>query len=262
MCERAYRKVAEQWNDVASQLQTLNDQFGLNLEVGLHSITLYGMKVGKLSGVLLAEVEVDRTLLKSGMKEASGYQASKHGRHTLHSWADEHGPMTGVFYTTTLLVFGRTVEDVAAALDVLDGKSPSLSGQNSPLAAKAPAGALLVARSVNLAKADLPWKSPLISQSESLCIALGLKGDDLFFEGQLVATSAERRAAAEGRVPGGPRHGAVAARLDRRGLRSCWTPRRSRSTARRSASNGARRIGDVWTQAEKAYETWQQAAQR
>jgi len=135
---QAFAAVTERWNDVETRLHCLRDAFGLDLAAGLHSITLYGDQFGKPTGVLIANVDVDRRVLEAEMKEAPGYRADKHGPHTLHSWADEHGPLIGVFYSRTVLVFGRTAADVAAAVDVLDGKSPNLAGRDSPLARRSP----------------------------------------------------------------------------------------------------------------------------
>ena len=139
--EKAYAAVTERWGRAGTALQSLRDEFGLDLAIGLHSVTLYGKQFGKPTGVLIANVDVDRGALEGKMKEASGYKTEPHGSHTLHSWADEHGPLTGVFYSSTVLVFGRSAADVAGAVDVLDGKSPNLAGKDSPLAAKVPAGA-------------------------------------------------------------------------------------------------------------------------
>ena len=50
--------------------ERLRDEFGLDLAEGLHSITLYGNQFGKPTGVLLANVDVDREMLEAQMKEA------------------------------------------------------------------------------------------------------------------------------------------------------------------------------------------------
>ena len=157
--ERAYRAVAEEWPDQAEgQVDWLHDEFGLDLQSGLHSITIYGKKLGNPTGVLIAQVDVNKEMLEGKLKEASGYEASEHGKHTVHSWDNgEHGPAALMFYGPTTLIVGRTAADVSAAADVLDGKAPNLtSKKKSPLAAKVPAEAMLVARATGVSRPSCP----------------------------------------------------------------------------------------------------------
>ena len=253
--QKAYPKAADEWYDIFSQLERLNAEFGLNLENGLHSITVYGNQLGNLSGVLLANVEVDQIALESGMTGATGYQASKHRTHTLHSWSDEHGPMTGVFYTPKQLLFARSTEEVTAALDVLDGKSPSLEGKNSTLAASIPAGAFFVGRAIALANAELPWQSPLVKQSESLNVALGLKDDKVFFEGQLTAKSVEAASQFKDLIQGG--RAMVLLHLPPTPELTKLLDAVKITVKDKSVSVDFRAsVDEVWAEAEKAYEKW------
>jgi hypothetical protein len=252
----ALAAVTEQWNDVQTRLDCLRDEFGLDLAKGLHSITLYGNQFGKPTGVLIANVDVDRKMLEAEMEQAPGYKPEKHGSHTLHSWADEHGPLTGVFYSGSILVFGRTAADVAAAVDVLDGKSPNLAGKDSPLAAKVPTGAAFVGRALGLADADLPWKSPLMKQSESVATSLTVSQDTIDCEVRLVTKSAEAAPLLKDVIHGalamvslqvGPHPGMTdlfaAVKIDVRG---------KTVTVKWRAP-----VADVWTQAEEAFERWE-----
>ena len=98
--------------------------------------------------------------------------------------------MALMFYAKSTLIVGRSADDVSAAADVLDGKAPNLtSKKKSPLAAKLPADAMLVARAVGVAEADLPVKSPLLKQCDSLSLSFGIKEDEVFLDGELVAKS-------------------------------------------------------------------------
>ena len=191
--EKAFQAASEEWPDqLEGHMDRLHDEFGLDLQNGLHSITVYGKQLGEPTGVLIANVDVNKELLEWNMKDAPGYAATTHGKHTLHSWSDHHGPMTGVFYTATTLVFGRSVEDVSAALDVLDGKAASLATKESPLTAKIPENAMFVGRAVGVAESTIPSdESPLVKQTESVAIAFGINGDEVWLDADLVAKSAE-----------------------------------------------------------------------
>ena len=66
-------------------------------------ITIYGKKLGNPTGVLIAQVDVNKEMLEGKLKEASGYEASEHGKdRTVHSWDNgEHGPAALMFYGPT-----------------------------------------------------------------------------------------------------------------------------------------------------------------
>jgi hypothetical protein len=257
--EKAYAAVAERWSDADAALQSLRVEFGLDLAKGLHSITLYGNQFGKPTGVLIANVEVDRATLEAKMKEAPGYTTGRHGSHTLHSWADENGPLCGVFYSSTVLVFGRTLADVAAAVDVLDGKSPCLAGKDSPLAAKVPAGATFVGRALGLANADLPWKSPLLKQSESVATALTVNDDTVRCEVRLVARSAEAAPLLKDVIQGAVAMVKMKFGPDP-GLTELFKTLKIDVADKTATVAWHAPVADVWTQAERAFEQWEQAS--
>jgi hypothetical protein len=192
--EKSYQAMAEEWPDqLEGHMDSLHDDFGIDMQNGLHSITVYGKKLGKPTGVLIAHVDVNKELLENQLKQAAGYETVEHGKHTVHCCdSGEHGPLALMFYGPTTLIVGRSADDVKAAADVLDGKAPNLaSKKKSSLAAKVPADAMLVARAVGLSEADLPVKSPLLKQSESVCLSFGIKEDEVFLDGELVAKSAD-----------------------------------------------------------------------
>jgi hypothetical protein len=87
-------------------------------------------------------------------------------------------------------VFGASEADVKAALDVLDGKKPSLA-KSSPLAAASSAGALLVARVAGLADVKLPIESPIIKQTEAVSLTLGENNYEAYLAADLSAKDAK-----------------------------------------------------------------------
>ncbi len=257
---KAFAAVTEHWSEYAKQMEELRDDFGLNLAEGLHSVTLYGHQFGEPTGVLIANVDVDRKVLESQMKGAQGYRAVKHGSHTLHSWADKHGPMTGVFYSSTVLVFGRAAADVAAAIDVLDGKTPNLAGKDSPLAVKVPAGATFVGRAIRLADADLPWKSPLLKQSESVVTSLTVGNDAIDGEVQLMAKSADVVPLIKDVIRGVIAMGTLEFGPDPK-LTDLFKAIKINAAGKTVTVTWHVSVADVWTQAEKAFERWEQVSQ-
>jgi hypothetical protein len=256
---KAFAAVAEKWSDVESRLDSLRGDFGLDLAKGLHSITLYGNKFGKPTGVLIANVDVDQTKLEAAMKEATGYKAQRHGSHSLHSWADEHGPLTGAFYSSTLLVFGRTAAEVAAAIDVLDGKSPNLAGKTSLLAAKVPVGAAFVGRALGLADADLPWKSPMLKQSESVAVSLTVSDETVACEVCLVAKSAEAAPLLKNVIHGGIALATLELGPDP-GLTQLFDAVKINVADKAVTVRWSASVTDIWEQAERAFERWEQAS--
>lgn len=189
--QRAYAKEVSQWKDVKNRMAAIRDQMCMDPTTDLHGITLYGPKPGHTEGVMLVQAAVDQHQFVSKVSKAPGYRTAEHGAHKLHAWTQADGPVSSAFLGANLVLLAKTDADVTAALDVLDGKSPSLAGRSSPLAAEAPAGTILLIRAMGLADAKLPFQSPLVKQSESLDLVLGENKGQSFSEARLVAKSAE-----------------------------------------------------------------------
>jgi hypothetical protein len=124
------------------------------------------------------------------------YNATGYDNHTLHAWTErkdnpgEH-TVTGCVFGPELLIVGRDAAEVKAALDVLGGKSAVLAGSDSPLAGEVPEGAVVMAGVTGLAEAELPFKSPIINQSELFWAALGERDGEVFGKLKFVAKSNE-----------------------------------------------------------------------
>ena len=107
----------------------------------------------------------------------------------MHSWThkDHRGerPVTGAFYKDKCMVFSGSKAEVEAALDVMDGKKPSLTCE--VLAAKVPAGTTMLARVVGIA--ETPCKSKLAKEIESAGIVIGENEGKSFLHVKVVAKS-------------------------------------------------------------------------
>lgn len=168
----------------------IRDQWGIDLRKDLHGMTMYGPKVGEHKAILIVYADVNRKLLEEKAPKASGHKTAKVGAFEIHAWTHKaHGherPAAGAFFKDNVIVFGGSADNVKAALEVLDGKRPSLAGKDSALTAKVPAGTTVLARAIALDEAKLPVKSPLVKQSVSLSIDMGENEGNSFFHGKLV----------------------------------------------------------------------------
>jgi len=194
--QRAYDRCLAECPNAREHLSEVRGMLGFDLTEDIQDITFCGNEIKKGSGVAILRAQVDQPYLLDKVRGAHGYKSSPHGSYTLHSWTHNRGKhhehqVTGCFHTPTELVFGRTEAEVITALDVLDGKSPSLAGSDSSLAAKVPAGTTIVVRVQGLADADLPTKSPLLKQSEALSLVMGEHDGESFATVRLQTRSDE-----------------------------------------------------------------------
>jgi hypothetical protein len=193
--EKAYYKVTETFQDAEKHIEAAGGRLGLDVRKDLFGLTLYGSKIGKPEGVLIVHANVDQKSVLEKAEKAPDHQVAKYGSYEVHSWTDKirnhQHSMSGAFYKPSVIVFAPTVDLVKAALDVLDGKSPSLAGTDSPLAAKIPEGTTVVARAIGLSEVKLPWKSPLVTQCDTFNLVMGERQGESFAEAKLATKSAE-----------------------------------------------------------------------
>lgn len=195
--QQAYGKYLELNPEAEKQLAKLRQQFGFELKKDLHGITLYGSrlaKLGKDDGVLLIHADLNRSTAESLVRLGADYRASAYQGYELHRWTESKDKpdahvMFGTFCKSDLVLIGSSEREVKAALDVLDGRTASLAGTAAPLAAALPEGAVVVARARGLAEAELPFKSPLVTQSETFSLVVGERNGESFAEARLLTKS-------------------------------------------------------------------------
>jgi hypothetical protein len=198
------QNVCRQWSqthkDAEPRLAEVRRRWNIDPCKDLHAATFYAKQISKDAGVAIVHATVDREYLLAKVKESPDHRLSRHGPYELHTWTIAKGTpfargMSGAFFKPGVLVFAGATAEVTAALDVLDGTRPNLVGKDSVskdsiskdsvMTAPVPAGTMVLARAVRLSEADLPWKSPLLTQSDTLGIALGEDKAEVFFEGRL-----------------------------------------------------------------------------
>ena len=130
--QNAYHKCMEMHKDAAEHMDKITGIIGMDPRKDLHGITIYAKDFDKCNGVLILHAEVNQTLLKAAVAVAPEHKVTKHGDIEVHTWAAKgpHGshPAAGAFFKPNVLVFGGSADAVAAALDVLAGKSSGVSG--------------------------------------------------------------------------------------------------------------------------------------
>jgi len=157
----------------------------------LHGVTLYGERLKKGVGVAIVHATVDQKLLEEKAKMAPDHRVLTYGKHQLHSWRKGERRECGAFFKPDVIVFGSSIEEVSAALDVLDGAKPSFAGKEPPVCSEILPGAVWVAGAVGLSEAKLPCQSPILKQADSLVLAIGENQGKVFVQGTLAVKKAE-----------------------------------------------------------------------
>jgi hypothetical protein len=121
-----------------ARMEKLAEKLGMNPMEDVLGATVYSSSYGGEVGVGLVYVKkLDRQKMLSLLKEkAPNHKTTEYGSRTLCSVSiGHHGKkmeVTGTFATDKLIVVAADVEQVKAALDVLDGKKPGLA-KDAPL---------------------------------------------------------------------------------------------------------------------------------
>ncbi len=203
------QNVCRQWTathkDAERRLAEVRRRWNIDPCQDLHAATFYGKQISREAGVAIVRATLDRQRLLAKAKELPDHRLSRHGPYDVYTWTVAKGTprarsMSGAFFQPGVLVFAGQAAEVTATLDVLDGTTPNLAGKHSVakvsasedsasgdsvMTAPVPAGTMVLARAVRLSEANLPWKSPLLTQSDTLSIVWGEDRAVVFFEGRL-----------------------------------------------------------------------------
>lgn len=191
LVERAYLAGSQQWSQVELWLSIASYEVGVDPRVDLHGVTLFGTRLGKLEGIALLHAEMQPSVMISRAKAENGYQAGDYGKHQIHSWSDGTRTVAGAFFQPTLLVVARSEKEVQEALDVLDGKAPSLAAEKPPVVEAGPRGSMLAAWAQGLDAASLKLRSPAIKKSKAVGLFVGENGGRVFASAKLVMESGD-----------------------------------------------------------------------
>ena len=182
-------------NDSGKHFDMIRDKIGVDLRKDLHGVTLYGPDTDKAHAVAIVFSTVNQKLLLDKAAKATDHKVTKHGSIDIHSWTEKHGskthPAAGAFYKPDVLVFAAKVEGVAAAIDVLDGKSAGITDPKSPLGIRVKPGTIVLARAIAIRPET---RCPVLKQAESFRVALGEHDGKSFYRASLVMKSPEAAA--------------------------------------------------------------------
>jgi hypothetical protein len=167
---------------------------GLKLSTQLHGILLFGRRGEGSASVMLIHAPVDGQLALRNLRGARpGLTTTTHGPdgHAVHGWQDGARQVHVCFYSPILTLVAQSREELAAELDVLDGRAPALDGA-SPLAAKPAPGTLLYLVTdhlQDLLKQAGHEVSPLLEVAEGGSLALGEFQREVFLSARLLASA-------------------------------------------------------------------------
>ncbi len=197
--KKAWHKGLEECKDAENKLAFARAMLNMDLTKDVHGITFYGSQIGKRKGVAIVSAALDPDRILGLTAALPGRETTKYGDHEINSWTRKRHEHTwtvaAAFRGTDQLVVGDSVDSVKAALDVLGGKSPGLTG-DSALAGHIPDGTTFLARAQGIAAADLPCKVPVVKQIDSYRLVTGESGGQSFFRARITMTNPE--AAAQG----------------------------------------------------------------
>jgi hypothetical protein len=184
--DKAYKKCLEMHKEAAQHMDKLPGMIGMDPRKDLHGITVYGKELDKRKGVLIVHADVNQKLLKEKAAKAQDHKVNKCGDYEVHSWTMKchKGTQTafGAFFKPNVMVFGSCQDAVEAALAVLAGKSPGITGRDSPLAGRTLPGSMFIARA---GAVDPKTRCPVLKQADSYRVAAGENDGKSFYRARL-----------------------------------------------------------------------------
>ena len=167
--------------EIQAKLAVFQNMAGLDLRKQLHGLTLYGKSGSPEDGVLMVYGDLDADKLTTLARAADDSQSTTNGSRVIYNWStggkrhsDGQQRVYAAIQGTRMVIFGQRESRVSAALDVLDGTTPNLSGSKSfpQLGAAGDASFIQAAAS----KLDLPDADPnaaMFKMSKQVSLQVG-----------------------------------------------------------------------------------------
>lgn len=168
---------------VCEHVKKMLDKIGVENPADLHDLTAYGKSIKPHKGVLIVRAKFDKEAAIKHVEKAHDHEMQKYRDYEIHSWEmrdgrRHHHEMAGAFYKPEVLVLASSVDLTKSALDVLDGKAPTLQDKNNSLGEKPPEGTIFLARAMNINQAEaVKDHCPILQQVERIDYAEGEQGD-------------------------------------------------------------------------------------
>jgi hypothetical protein len=196
MASKSMVKVREQiikeHPDAEAGLAMLRTMWRFDPTTDLHGVTVYGAQLKKDTGVAIIRAKVDQKFLLDMVKLAPDHKVTQHGKYELHSWLkDGKKQENATFYQPDVVVFGNSLTELQAALDVLDGAKPNITASGHLSADMLPPGSIVTIGARDLGSANIPLESPLARQAESFILIVGENQGQVFVRSTLTVKQAE-----------------------------------------------------------------------
>jgi hypothetical protein len=215
-------KVREHRPDFETHVLIVSQMIGMDPTKDLHGATFYGRELGKPAGVGIVHGKFDVRRLLSLAAGIPNHKSDRHGSTELHIWTikSNHGTHTVAvaFKGDEHLVAADSIDNLRAALDVLDGAAPSVSAEG-PMGGNIPPGTTLLMRVNGIAAAAQSGKCPVLKQTQSFRFVTGESEGQSFFRARAELTNPEVAAQLKELVEGGRAFGILSAGDDEQGKR-------------------------------------------
>ena len=190
--QKARDRLMKEHPDLQARLDLLRNLWRFDPEKDLHGITVYGTRLKKDTGVAVIHAQVNQKLLLDLAKAAPDHEVTTYGQYELHTWRkDAHKLDHAAFFKPDVLVFGASLDELKAALDVLNGTKPNYAAANEKLLDLSPSGAIFVAGARDISSAEVPHESPLVKHAESFLLVLGENQGQAFLRASLTMKDAQ-----------------------------------------------------------------------
>jgi hypothetical protein len=172
--------------EIAGKLDALQAFTSFDPRTQWHGLTCYATGQKSENGVLLLYADFDSNRLVALAETMTDYHRVTSGSHFIHSWIDENKkaeggePHVSAAIQGKRVIFGKSEAAVASALEVLDGKTPSLAGDKALPELGAAGGGDFLQGVVS--KFDFASKDPnsaILKGSKMVRIHVGENGDQL-----------------------------------------------------------------------------------
>ncbi len=189
------QKATEKKNH-AGQKEFVKKMLGMDPDKDLRGMTFYGKQIGQHKGVMILQARMNQERVLGMVRTFTKPTVTEYRKHKLHNWTHKsrHGSKThnvaAAFYGEEAVVLASSVNELKQAIDVLDGKSPSLK-PDSPMGGNIPTGTTMLMRVEGVSDADLPDKCKMAKQTKSFRFVTGEHEGESFYRSRAVMTNEE-----------------------------------------------------------------------
>jgi hypothetical protein len=209
LANKVYKRLQAEHPEAAKGLSHLQEVLQFVPIADLHGVTVYSESFKKGAGVAVVNAKAKQQSLLELVANASDHRVASYGKHEIHTWTHAKGSkqergVASAFFGTDVIVFSGSTAEVQAALDVLDGKKPSLDGNKSSLTVASPAGTVLTVRAIGFSGVKFPHElPPVVKKTDAIAMSVGEDNDTVFIDGKLTLKDSESAELLQSVVEGG-----------------------------------------------------------